>query len=293
MPLRSMTGFARSDGSADGIRFHWELRSVNGRGLDIRMRLPQGYEALEPAVRDLSARSLTRGNVTATLSLETGTGAAEVRINERALAVVVAAAEQLATRAGFERPRPEGVLGLRGVIEMGEAASGPSDAVREVLLGSLAAALEELVAARRMEGERIEQVLRAHVDAIEGLVMRIAELPIRQPEALRVRLAEQVQRLLATGAPLDPDRLHQEAVLIATRGDVEEELKRLGAHIAAARTLFADTAASGRRLDFLAQEFNREANTICSKSSDIEMTRLGLELKAVIDQLREQVQNIE
>jgi uncharacterized protein (TIGR00255 family) len=257
------------------------------------MRLPQGYEVLEPAIRELSAKSLTRGNVTATLTLEAGAGAGEVRINERALATLVAAVERLSRLDVFDRPRPDGVLGLRGVIEIGEATSALTEATQAALLRSLSTALEALVAARRMEGERIEQVLRSLVDTIEGLVERIAVLPIRQPEALRARLAEQVQRLVGTGAPLDADRLHQEAVLIATRVDVEEELKRLGAHIAAARALFADAAPAGRRLDFLAQEFNREANTICSKSSDIEMTRLGLELKAVIDQLREQVQNIE
>lgn len=293
MPLRSMTGFARSDGSAEGARFHWELRSVNGRGLDVRVRLPQGCEGLEPTVRESSAKALTRGNVSATLSLEAGAGAGDVRINERALATFLSVAEKLAARGSFDRPRPEGVLGLRGVIEIGEGMGPVSSHMREALLGGLARALEDLVAARRMEGERIEQALRGHVDLIEGLVRKIAELPVRQPEALRLRLAEQVQRLLGTGAPLDPDRLHQEAVLVATRIDVEEELKRLEAHIEAARNLFDDAAPSGRRLDFLAQEFNREANTVCSKSSDIEMTRLGLELKAVIDQLREQVQNIE
>ncbi len=293
MPLRSMTGFARSDGSVEGARFHWELRSVNGRGLDIRMRLPQGYEALEPAIRERAAKALTRGNVTATLTLEAGAGTGEVRINERALATLVAAVEKLATREGFDRPRPEGVLGLRGIIELGETAGAANEGMQEMLLRSLSGALEQLVKARRMEGERTELVLSGLVDTIEDLVGRIAVLPTRQPEALRSRLTEQVQRLLATSSPLDSDRLHQEAVLIATRTDVEEELKRLGAHIAAARGLFAETAASGRRLDFLAQEFNREANTICSKSGDIEMTRLGLELKAVIDQLREQVQNIE
>jgi uncharacterized protein (TIGR00255 family) len=241
----------------------------------------------------LSSKSLTRGNVTATLTLEADAGAGEVRINESALATVLAAVEKLAARDGFERPRPEGVLGLRGVIEIGETTSALSAGMQEALVRSLAKALDALVGARRMEGGRIEEVLRGLVDTIEGLVGRIAALPMRQPEALRSRLAEQVQRLIGTGLSLDPERLHQEAVLIATRLDVEEELKRLGAHIAAARTLFADAAPAGRRLDFLAQEFNREANTICSKSGDIEMTRLGLELKAVIDQLREQVQNIE
>ena len=293
MPLCSMTGFARADGSIAGLPFHWELRSVNGRSLDVRLRLPPGHEALEPAVREAVGKAVSRGNVTATLSLETASAGAEVRINERALATVVAAVERLATRPGFDRARPDGILALRGVLEVGEAASTDTEALRADLLAGLAQPLTALVASRRMEGERLGQVLSALVGQIEDLVRRIAALPSRQPDAIRARLAEQVQRLVGTGAALDADRLHQEAMVIATRVDVEEELKRLGAHVAAARAHLADAAPAGRRLDFLAQELNREANTICSKSGDIEMTRLGLDLKAVIDQMREQVQNIE
>lgn len=293
MALRSMTGFARADGLTASLRFHWELRSVNGRSLDVRLRLPPGHEALEPAVREAVGRALSRGNVAATLTLETAAAGAEVRINERALATVIAAVEKLANHPGFDRARPDGILALRGVLEVGEAASADGDALRSDLLAGLAPALAALVEARRMEGMRLERVLSELVGSIEDLVAKIEQLPSRQPEVVRARLAEQVQRLFGTGAPLDADRLHQEAMLIATRSDVEEELKRLGAHIAAARAHLADAAPVGRRLDFLAQELNREANTICSKSGDIEMTRLGLDLKALIDQLREQVQNIE
>ena len=293
MPLRSMTGFARADGSAAGLRFHWELRSVNGRGLDLRLRVPPGHESLEPAAREAAAKALARGNISATLSLDAAGTAPEVRINERALATVVAAVEKLAMRPGFDRARPDGILALRGVLEVGETASTVSEPVRAALLDGLAQGLTALAESRRMEGERLEQVLRGLVDTIEDLVGCIAALPCRQPEAIRARLTEQVQRLVGAPGPLDPERLHQEAMLLATRADVEEELKRLAAHIAAARAHFADPSPAGRRLDFLAQELNREANTICSKSSDIELTRLGLDLKAVIDQLREQVQNIE
>ena len=182
MPLRSMTGFARTDGSADGTRFHWEIRSVNGRGLDIRMRLPQGCEGLEPSVRELSAKSLTRGNISATLTLEAGPATGDVRINERALATLLSAVEKLAAREPFDRPRPEGVLGLRGIIEVGEGMSSVGEALREALLRGLATALDALVAARRMEGERIEDVLRRQVDTIEGLVRRIAELPMNRTD---------------------------------------------------------------------------------------------------------------
>jgi len=293
MPLRSMTGFARSDGTAAGSRFHWEVRSVNGRGLDVRLRLPPGLEALEAGAREALASAVSRGNVSATLTVDIGTGGGEVRINERVLATMIAAVERMAGRDFFDRARPDGVLALRGVIESSDSASADSETMKAELMSGLAVAIEGLRAARRMEGERLEGALAALVATIETLVGRIAEVPARQPETVRLRLAEQVQRLMGTGAPLDPERLHHEAVLIATRADVEEEIKRLGAHIAAARALLADAAPTGRRLDFLAQEFNREANTICSKSIDIEMTRLGLELKVAIDQVREQVQNIE
>lgn len=295
MTLSSMTGFSRAGGQIEGARFHWELRSVNGRGLDVRLRLPPGYEGLEPAGREVFAAKLVRGHVTAHLLLEGGPTSGEVRINERALATVLVAVERLSGRDIFDRPRPEGVLALRGVIELGEAAEG--DAGREAatasLLGALGTAVGALVEARRIEGGRLGVVLSGALDRIEVLVGQIRAAPARRPEAVRARLGEQIERLLGQAGGFDTDRLYQEAVLIATRIDVEEELDRLGAHIQAARALLADKAAVGRRFDFLAQEFNREANTICSKSNDIEITRLGLELKAVIDQLREQVQNIE
>lgn len=293
MPLRSMTGFARADGKAGDTRFHWEIRSVNSRGLDVRLRLPGGQEGLEAAARELIGKNVTRGNVSATLTFETAATGGEIRINERALATILAAIDRLSHQSGFDRARPEGVLALRGVLETGEGAAGDETGLRHAALDALAVAIRALVEARSIEGERLHVALSAAVSQIESLVGRLAELPIRRPEVVRARLHEQVHRLVGSGAPLDPDRLHQEAMLIATRTDVEEEIKRLGAHIAAARALLAETAPAGRRLDFLAQEFNREANTICSKSIDIEMTRLGLELKAVIDQVREQVQNIE
>jgi len=293
MSLRSMTGFARADATAGDVRFHWELRSVNSRGLDVRLRVPPGEERLEAAAREMIGKAIARGNISASLTIDSTASGGEVRVNEGALATVLAAIERLAERPGLDRARPEGILGLRGVLEVGDAPQASDEARRGALLDALAGALNALVEARRIEGERLALVLAESVNRIEVLVDRIAVLPIRKPEMVRARLSEQVNRLVGTGAPLDPDRLHQEAMLIATRADVEEELKRLGAHIAAARSLLAEQAPVGRRLDFLAQEFNREANTVCSKSMDIEMTRLGLELKAVIDQLREQVQNIE
>ncbi len=293
MALSSMTGFARSDGTTAGVRFHWELRSVNGRGLDVRLRLPPGLEKLEAAAREAIGSRIGRGNISATLTLETGATGGELRVNERALATVLAVIERLAKRDDFDRARPEGVLSLRGVLEIADTEAVDGEAQHSELLAGLNVALDGLLDARRIEGGKLGTIVGEQVARIEGLVAQLTVLPARQPEAVRARLAEQVQRIVGADNGLDPERLHQEAVLLATRADIEEELQRLGAHVTAARGLLADTAPVGRRLDFLAQEFNREANTVCSKSADIEMTQLGLELKAVIDQLREQVQNIE
>lgn len=293
MAIRSMTGFSRTGGVTGGSQFHWELRSVNGRGLDVRVRLGSGYDHLEPAVREAVAKVMTRGNIAVTLAIESANTGGVVRINEETLAVVLAAVDRLRARTGFGHPQPEGVLALRGVLEVGEAHAVTPDVTTAPILAALAEAIAALDAARRDEGLRLAAVLAGMVDTIDHLVARIAALPSRRPEAVRARLAEQVQRLMGTASAFDVDRLHQEAMVLATRADVEEEIKRLGAHIGAARDLLGDPAPVGRRLDFLTQEFNREANTICSKSGDIDMTQLGLALKAVIDQLREQVQNIE
>lgn len=293
MALRSMTGFARADGTIGSTPFHWELRSVNAKGLDVRLRLPPGYESLEPKVRELIAKGVTRGSLALTLALETGSTSGAIRINEQALATVLAAIDRLAKRERFAKARPEGVLALRGVIESSDEAIELSEPATFALLAALETGVRALLAARAEEGARLAAVLADQVTRIEDIVARISVLPCRQPAVVTERLREQIERLVSASPALTAERLHQEAVLQATRADVEEELKRLGAHIEAARALLARTDGVGRRLDFLSQEFNREANTICSKSSDIEMTRLGLELKAVIDQLREQVQNIE
>lgn len=293
MALRSMTGFARADGTIDGIPFHWELRSVNSKGLDVRLRLPPGTESLEPKVRELIAKSVTRGSLSLTLAIEAGAAGGAIRINEQALSVMLEAVEKLAKRERFAKARPEGVLALRGVIESSDQALHLSEASGFALLAALETGVRALLTARAEEGQRLGAVFADQISRIEEIVQRIAGLPCRQPAAVTDRLREQIERLTGASPALSEERLHQEAMLLATRADVEEELKRLAAHIEAARALLTRTDAVGRRLDFLSQEFNREANTICSKSSDIEMTRLGLDLKAVIDQLREQVQNIE
>jgi uncharacterized protein (TIGR00255 family) len=295
MTIKSMTGFARADGSAGSTSWHWELRSVNGRGLDLRLRLPPGFEALEPRVREAASKRLNRGSLSINLNVKRTEGVSQIRLNEPALRQVLAALDKLQAMAKVESPRADGLLGIRGVLEFVEAEEG-EDAARaraEAMLVGLGQALDGLVAARAGEGRRLEAVIIDQLVAIEKLVEAVQRSPARAPEAIRQRLKEQVARLLEPGVPLDETRLYQEAALLATRADVEEELKRLTAHIAAARELLASSEPAGRRLDFLAQEFNREANTLCSKANDAETTRAGLELKAIIDQMREQVQNIE
>jgi uncharacterized protein (TIGR00255 family) len=295
MSIKSMTGFARAEGTYDGAAWHWEVRSVNGRGLDVRLRLPPGSEQLEPKVREAVARHVTRGSVTISLSSERTDGGAEIRINERALAQVMVAAARVRTLTDAAPPRVDGLITIKGVLDLVEPAENPEQAAArsEAMLKSLDGALIALVAARAAEGSRLAATLNGQLDEIERQVRIVEQSPARTREAIEQRLKEQVGRLLDVSNGLDPARLHQEAVLLATRADVEEELQRLTSHVSAARELLIENGAVGRKLDFLAQEFNREANTLCSKASEVDITRAGLALKTVIDQLREQVQNIE
>jgi uncharacterized protein (TIGR00255 family) len=295
MSIKSMTGFARAEGTYEGAAWHWEVRSVNGRGLDVRLRLPPGSEQLEPKVREAVARHVTRGSVTISLSSERTDGGAEIRINERALAQVMVAAARVRALTDAAPPRVDGLITIKGVLDLVEQAENPEQtaARSEAMLKSLDGALIALVAARAAEGSRLAATLNGQLDEIERQVRIVQQSPARTREAIEQRLKEQVSRLLDASNNFDPARLHQEAVLLATRADVEEELQRLTSHISAARELLIEDGAVGRKFDFLAQEFNREANTLCSKASDVEITRAGLTLKTVIDQLREQVQNIE
>ncbi len=293
MTLKSMTGFARADGSIGAARWHWEVRSVNARGLDVRLRLPQGWELLEPKVREAAAKRFSRGSISVSLVLQRDVGNTEIRLNEDALAQVVRAAERVRQLTGAEPVRVEGLLALKGVLEYVEPENGEAEALSAALVASLARAFDGVEAARRAEGDKLAKVLGEQLDRIAALAAEAERSPARGADAIRVRLKEQVARLIDMSGGLDPARLHQEAVLLATRADIEEELKRLAAHVAAARELMAAPEAVGRKLDFLSQELNREANTLCAKTNDGDITRIGLSLKATIDQLREQVQNIE
>jgi len=290
-----MTGFASRDGVAGPAAWHWELRSVNSRGLDIRLRLPPGLEGLEPRIRAAISQRLARGSVAVNLSAKRTDGGSEIRLNATALRQVLGALEALKSMVEVAPPRAEALLGIKGVLELVEAEeSAPETAARnDAMLADLEHALGDLVGVRTAEGRRLEEIVLDQLLVIERLTQRIAALPARSVEAVRVRLKEQVARLLESTGNFDETRLYQEAALLAARADVEEELKRILSHVAATRELVAGDAPAGRKLDFLAQEFNREANTLCSKASDEETTRAGLDLKAVIDQMREQVQNVE
>ena len=296
MPLCSMTGFARVDGAGEGYRWTWEVRSVNGKGLDIRLRLPPGFDHVEPAARERIAARLARGNVQVGLAAQHEAGATRIRVNEDVLAEVIAAMQRVrrAGDGGAANARRDSRHSRRHRDGRKRSRRGdPRRACRARHRRSRQRRRRSGRHARRAKAAAIAAVLAARLDELERLTRAAEASPARAPEAIRARLAEQVAALLDAAPALDPDRLHQEAVLLATKADIREEIDRLYAHIAAARELIAGDAAVGRRLDFLAQEFNREVNTLCSKSNDRALTTIGLEMKAVVDQLREQVQNVE
>jgi uncharacterized protein (TIGR00255 family) len=295
MALSSMTGFARGHGVSGPYTWAWEIKSVNGKGLDLRLRVPTGWDVVEGPVRARAAERLARGSIQAALTVERNGVAPVVRINEAVLDAVLAAVRQLAKRIETAPPSLDGLLSLKGVMEVGDVEEKEEDrrGAEAAVIAGFADALGELVEMRIHEGAALGRVLAARLADIAGLARRAELAPGRQPEAIRVRLADQLATLLAHSDRFDPDRLHQEAILIATKADVREELDRLAAHIAQVRSLLDQGGAVGRRLDFLAQELNREANTLCSKANDLELTNIGLELKATVEQFREQVQNVE
>jgi uncharacterized protein (TIGR00255 family) len=295
MSLVSMTGFAEAHGAHEGTRWKWEVKSVNGRGLDLRMRTPPGFDSIEPAARMLANGRFRRGNLQAALTLEPQEGGRGLKVDPEALSAAVRLAKQIAEETGLPPARVDGLLALKGVIvqdEMAAADSAERAARDAALLETLATAFDGLRRARRTEGAKLAVHLRGMIDEIDRLTKEAAALAAAQPAALRERLAAQMKELLEN-VQLSEDRLVQEVALLATRGDVREELDRLNAHVHEARNLLQSGEAVGRKLDFLAQEFNREANTLCSKSADIALTRVGLALKHAIDQFREQAQNVE
>ena len=296
MAISSMTGFARAEGQEAGCSWTWEVRSVNGKGLEMRCRLPAGFEALEPRVREHVSATLKRGNIGANLTVTWIERPAGIRVNTEALHQVIALLPEIQHRIpGCRPPSPEGLLGLRGIIEVvdEQPAEETKAALDEAILAGLDRAVDSLAAMRRQEGARMAAVLDGHLGRIAGLCGEADGLAAAQPAAIMARLTEQVSVLMDSIPALPEDRLAQEVALLATKADLREELDRLKAHLEAALALLAGGGAVGRKLDFLCQEFNREANTLCSKSADVQLTRVGIDIKATIDQLREQVQNIE
>lgn len=301
----SMTGFARAQSTpptadsaqSDGPRppaWTWELRSVNGKGLDVRLRLPSGYEALEIPARDVFAKQLARGNVSATLQVRTSDGPdGDLLVNWPFLRKLMDLGKDLPPH--IARPTLDGLLQVRGVLIAADdqpLSSEARSAHHADILAGLTEAVTALAAARRDEGKRLNEVLQGHLGTITSLTDEAESCAALRPDAVRDRLRRQVSEIIE-GAALPEERILQEVALIATRLDVREELDRLRAHISQAHDLLNGGGACGRRLDFLCQEFNRETNTLCSKSQDTDLTRIGLSLKAVIDQFREQVQNVE
>ncbi len=295
MTLQSMTGFARSEGASGRYRWAWELRSVNGKGLDLRLRLPTGMEGLEAELREVASRSLSRGNIQAGLSLSTAENRLEAVINRDALDAVLALKKELGNVVDDKPLSFDTLLSVRGLVDFREAEDGADAQAarnRDVLAGFSEAVLK-LKSMREREGESLYGILSGHIDRIEQLATVIERDPSRQPEQIAARLAAQIALIGDGTQGLDRDRLHAEAALIATKADLREEIDRLYAHVAASRELLKAGGPIGRKLDFLAQEFNRESNTICSKSNASAVTAAGIELKVVIDQFREQVQNLE
>lgn len=295
MALSSMTGFARSHDASGPYAFEWELKSVNAKGFDLRTRLPPGWDDIESTVRRRAAQVLSRGTIYANLTVKRGNAASVIRINEEVLASILKAAGDLSGRIEAVAPSIDGLLSIKGVLEVVEPEIDEAEeqAAKAAVAVAFEEALRRLIDMREREGVALGQILSQRMDEIERLASRAETAPGRRPDAVKARLSEQIAALLETSDRFDQDRLHQEAILIAAKADIREELDRIASHISQARELIGGGGPIGRRLDFLAQEFNREVNTCCSKSNDLELTNIGLEMKNVVEQFREQVQNLE
>ncbi|MFE1600168.1 YicC/YloC family endoribonuclease [Methylobacterium sp. ID0610] len=291
MTIASMTGFAREAGVTGPVQWAWEVKSVNGRGLDIRVRVPPGFEAAGEEARSRIQKRLARGQCQLTLTLSRTETVPRVRINEVLLASLVEALGRMPRPEGIQPASLDGLLQVRGVIEAEEVREDAA-ALQSDLTAAAGRLAEALAAMRETEGAALAALIAEQLATIGGLADAADACPARRPEAIRARLAAQIATLMEAGG-FDPARLHQEAVLLAAKADVREEIDRLRTHVAAARALLEAGGAVGRRLDFLAQEFGREANTLCAKANDVALSRIGLDLKAVVEQFREQVQNVE
>ncbi|MDA8637351.1 YicC family protein [Rhodospirillales bacterium] len=296
MTLSSMTGFARTAGTHEEWTWSWELKSVNAKGLDVRTRLPMGFDGLEVATRGNLSKMFKRGSITAALTLQQSGGATRYQINRQHLDALIIEGKKIAREnPDFTPVTTDGLLSLRGVIEVedDDAADQEPASLEKLLIESLNEAVVTLADTRVEEGARLAVVLTEFIDTLASLLDQVAKSAELQPDIIRERLKAQIADIVSDFDTLDPTRLEQEAAIIMTKADIREELDRFAAHIASVREMMAEGGAIGRRLDFLCQELNREANTICSKAHDTSVTRIGLDMKATVEQFREQVQNIE
>lgn len=290
-----MTGFARTEGQEGGFTWVWEIRSVNSKSLDIRFRLPHGFDALENTLKQQCGALIKRGAVNATLTIQEINQPTRLHVNEHVLAQLITLMKEVGTKIEATPPRLDAILTMRGVLELTEESVNDAvQAERLVMIeAGFAAALTGLVEARRCEGQRLQIILSQRLREIAGLVTEADLVAATQPDAISARFKQQLETILGATPPLPEDRLAQELALLIAKADVREELDRLSAHLKAADDLLHEASNIGRRFDFLCQEFNREANTLCSKSADLALTKIGIALKATIEQLREQIQNIE
>jgi uncharacterized protein (TIGR00255 family) len=295
MALSSMTGFARSHGVAGACAWAWEIKSVNAKGLDLRFRLPAGWDAVEVPARAHGTEKLSRGTVYANLAVERQGTQPTVKVNEAVLGAVLAALKGLSGKVQAAPPTLDGILSLKGVIEVSEEDESEEEHRRAetAIISGFGEALAALLQMRQAEGKTLGKLLSTRLDEIAALATRAENAPGRKPEAIKARLAEQISALVQTSERFDTDRLYQEAILLAAKADIREELDRLVSHVVQAKKLLADGGAIGRKLDFLAQELHRESNTLTAKANDLELTNIGLKLKGVVEQFREQVQNLE
>jgi len=290
--ISGMTGFGRSEGQLADKSWVWETRSVNGKGLDARVRVPNGYERLEPLFRTEAKLRFLRGNIQASLNISTDRSEGKVRVDQSRIRQLLEAAEPFIADGSVEKPTFDGLLGIRGVLDVDDSVSDDQQsALDDAILHSLGEALDALYESRLAEGRALEPVLRGHVEEVARLTALAKQNDSLALDAIRDRVAAKFAELLPEGLP--SDKLAIEAAALAVKMDVREEVDRLDAHIVSARSLLDAGSPTGRKLDFLTQEFNREANTLCSKSADSSLTQTGLAMKNAIDQLREQVQNVE
>ncbi|MBM3502758.1 MAG: YicC family protein [Alphaproteobacteria bacterium] len=292
--ISSMTGFGRATGQEGAYRWTWEVRSVNGRGLDVRCRVPQGFEVLEASIKPLAAQRFDRGNINLSLTVQRDHGSDTLRVNEAVLKQLIAVSERLSAAGRFSPVTVDGLFSARGVIEIAEAAEDDQVLARRdaAIVATATAALDGLLQSRRREGEKLGRVIQDLLAEIGQRITAASTLAEQRRTTWRERFSSQVDALLTDRPDLSEERLNQEVALLMVKGDVSEELARLTAHVTAVGELMA-AKAPGRKLDFLCQELNREANTLCSKSSDVALTAVGVDLKVAIDRLREQVQNLE